>query len=435
LKGFPRNSEAFITNEIVLLETMGLQLHIFSAFRGDSAGTQSIVQQIKAPLQYLPEAGFTIDRSFFIWMCVNLPRFLPSHLRLFSKRPLPYLQAAWEAFRLSFRCRSGFMPWPKKVFYKDFLRAGFIALQVIESGRIGRLHAHFCHGSTTMTLFASRMAGVPFSFTAHAKDIYLPKLNPGDLLQIKMRRAQFVVTCTGANKQYLEEACSDGAPVHTIYHGVDTARFHPSQDGEPDPPVILSVGRFVEKKGFPFLVQACRILKDHGHQFQCRIVGEPDEQSGLVRQLIFRSALEDRIVIEPGVTQDELRALYQQATMFVLPCQIVDNGDRDGIPNVLAEAMASGLPVVSTDISGIPELVVHRDNGLLVSQRDVHALAKAMEELLADAQLRRRLGQAGRDTICRIFDSATTTKQLHSLFESPARGEATVQKESHAACC
>jgi len=306
---------------------------------------------------------------------------------------------------------------------------------VIVSGRIGHLHAHFCHGSTTMTMFASRMAGIPFSFTAHAKDIYLPKLNPGDLLQIKMRRAQFVATCTGANKQYLEEACSDAAPVYTVYHGVDTARFHPSPEGEPDVPVILSVGRFVEKKGFPFLVQACRILKDHGHQFQCRIVGEPDEQSGLVRQLIFQSALEDRIVIEPGVTQDELRALYRQATMFVLPCQIVGNGDRDGIPNVLAEAMATGLPVVSTDISGIPELVVHRDNGLLVAQRDVQALAKAMEELLADGQLRRRLGQAGRDTICRIFDSTTTTRQLHSLFESPARGEATVQKESHAACC
>jgi glycosyltransferase involved in cell wall biosynthesis len=435
LKGFPRNSEAFITNEIYLLEGMGLPLHIFSAFRGDGACAQSIVQQIKAPLLYLPEAGSTKDRAFIVWMCRNVLRFLPSHLRLFYSQPRRYLWTAWEAFRLSFRCRSGFMPWPKKVFYKDFLRAGSIALQVIESGTIGHLHAHFCHGSTTMAMFAGSMAGVPFSFTAHAKDIYLPKLNPGDLLQIKMRRAQFVVTCTGSNKQYLEEACPDGAPVYTVYHGVDTSRFHPSPDGEPAVPLILSVGRFVEKKGFPFLVQACRILKDHGHQFYCRIVGEPDEQTELVRQLIFRSALEDRIVIEPGVPQDELRALYRQATMFVLPCQIVGNGDRDGIPNVLAEAMATGLPVVSTDISGIPELVVHRDNGLLVPQRDVHALAKAMEELLADAPLRQRLGQAGRETICRIFDSTTTTRQLHSLFESLACGDATIQKESHATCC
>ena len=182
-------------------------------------------------------------------------------------------------------------------------------------------------------------------------------------------------------------------------------------------------------------MQACRILKDHGHRFQCRIVGEPDEESQLVQQLICELSLEDTVVIEPGVTQDELRTLYRQATMFVLPCQIVDNGDRDGIPNVLAEAMATGLPVVSTDISGIPELVIHRDNGLLVPQRDVYALAKAMEELLTDAQLRQRLGQAGRGTIGRIFDSATTTKQLLSLFEPQACSDAAIQKESHAACC
>lgn len=435
LKGFPRNSEAFITNEIYLLERMGLRLRLFSAFQGDGAATGSRVQAIASPLTYLPECDEAKDGGFIPWLLSNFMRYLPSHLHVLRIAPRRYLRTLFESLRLSVRCRSGAFRWPKKVFYKDFLRSGFIACQVNEDSNIRHLHAHFCHGSTTMAMFAGMLTGLPFSFTAHAKDIYLPKLNPGNLLQIKMRRAEFVVTCTGANKQYLEEACPDGAPVYTIYHGVDTSRFHPSPDGEPDLPVILSVGRFVEKKGFPFLVQACRILRDHGHQFQCRIVGEPDEQSGLVRQLIFQSALEDRIVIEPGVTQDELRALYRQATMFVLPCQIVDNGDRDGIPNVLAEAMATGLPVVSTDISGIPELVVHRNNGLLVPQRDVHALAKAMEELLTDAQLRQRLGQAGRDTIGRIFDSATTTKQLCSLFESQACVESTVQKESHATCC
>lgn len=435
LKGFPRNSEAFITNEIYLLERMGLRLRLFSAFQGDSAHTGSRVQAIASPLTYLPESGEAKDGGFIPWLFSNFPRYLPSHLHMLRIAPRRYLRTLFEALRLSFRCRSGAFLWPKKVFYKDFLRSGFIACRVNEVGDVRHLHAHFCHGSTTMAMFASMLTGLPFSFTAHAKDIYLPKLNPGDLLQIKMRRAQFVVTCTGANKQYLEEACPNGAPVHRIYHGVDTNRFHLSQDGEPDVPLILSIGRFVEKKGFPFLVQACRILKDHGHQFQCRILGEPDEQSQFVQQLIRELSLEDRVVIEPGVTQDELRALYRQATMFVLPCQIVGNGDRDGIPNVLAEAMATGLPVVSTDISGIPELVVHRDNGLLVSQRDVQALAKAMEELLTDVQLRRRLGQAGRDTICRIFDSATTTRQLCSLFTSSVYADATIQKESHAACC
>ena len=414
---------------------MGLKLRLFSAFQGDRTATGSRVQAIASPLTYLPECDEAKDGGFISWLLSNLSRYLPSHVQMLRIAPRRYLRTFFEALRLSFRCRSGAFLRPKKVFYKDFLRSGFIACRVTEAGDIRHLHAHFCHGSTTMAMFASMLTGLPFSFTAHAKDIYLPKLNPGDLLQIKMRLARFVVTCTGANKQYLEEACPDGAPVHTIYHGVDTARFYPSLNGEPDLPVILSVGRFVEKKGFPFLVRACRILKDQGHRFHCRIVGEADEQSEFVQQLIRELSLEDRVVIEPGVTQDELRALYRQATMFVLPCQIVNNGDRDGIPNVLAEAMATGLPVVSTDISGIPELVVHRDNGLLVSQRDVHALAKAMEELLGDVQLRKRLGQAGRDTIGRIFDSTATTRQLLSLFESRACGDAAVQKESHATCC
>ncbi|THI84084.1 MAG: glycosyltransferase family 4 protein [Nitrospira sp. CG24A] len=435
LKGFPRNSEAFITNEIYLLERMGLKLRLFSAFQGDSTRTGSRVQALSSQLTYLPECDEAKDGGFTPWLLSNLPRYLPSHLHVLQTAPRRYLRTLFEALRLSVHCRAGVFRWPKKVFYKDFLRSGFIACQVNEAGDIRHLHAHFCHGSTTMAMFAGMLTGLPFSFTAHAKDIYLSKLNPGNLLQIKMRRARFVATCTGSNKQYLEEACPDGAPVHRIYHGVDTDRFRPSPDGAPDRPVILSVGRFVEKKGFPFLVEACGILRDHGHQFHCRIVGEPDEQTDLVRHMIFRASLEDRITIEPGVTQDELQALYQEATLFVLPCQIVGNGDRDGIPNVLAEAMATGLPVVTTDISGIPELVTHRENGLLVSQRDAHALAKAMEELLADVHLRQRLGQAGRDTICRIFNSATTTRQLCSLFDSLACDHAIAQKESHAACC
>ena len=421
LKGFPRRSEAFITNEISLLEQMGLRLHLFSAFQGDKAGAGPHARPLMSPLTHLPEDNERTDSEFLPWLTANLPRYLSSHIQMIRTAPGRYLRAAFEAWRLSLRCRSGFFSWPKKVFCKDFLRAGFIAKSVVEAGDIRHLHAHFCHGSTTMALFASMLTGLPFSFTAHAKDIYLPKLNPGDLLQIKLRRAKFVVTCTRANHQYLEEACPEGAPVHTIYHGVDTARFTPVQRQTQAIPVILSVGRFVEKKGFPFLVEACRILKEHGLMFRCRIVGEPDEQTELVQNLISRYGLEETISIEPGVSQEELRSVYQTATVFVLPCHIVDNGDRDGIPNVLAEAMASGIPVISTTISGIPELVEHRRNGLLVAQRDPVGLAKAIEEMLRDPQLRDSLAEAGRETIGRIFDSSTTTKRLFDLFQAEVR--------------
>lgn len=435
LKGFPRRSEAFITNEILLLERMGLQLQLFSAFQGEPVFTDGRTKPLQSPLTYLPEDHERTDSGFPAWLLGNLPRYFPSHLRLIRTGPRRYLRTAWEAWTLSLRCRSTFFSWPKKVFYKDFLRAGAIASSVLDAGNIRHLHAHFCHGATTMAMFAGLLSDLPFSFTAHAKDIYLPKLNPGDLLHLKLSRAKFVVTCTGANHHHLQEVSSQGAPIHTIYHGVDTARFAPSVDRQVPPiPTILSVGRFVEKKGFPFLIEACRIIREHGLPFYCRIVGEPDEQTDLVQDLIRRYHLEQEVSIGPGVSQEELRAIYQGSTIFVLPCHIVDNGDRDGIPNVLAEAMASGVPVISTAVSGIPELIDDRCNGLLVAPRDPVALAKAIEELLVDADFRNSLAQAGRETICRIFDSRETTRKLFELFQAETAEATAHQQEAHAAC-
>ena len=434
LKGFPRRSEAFITNEVALLEQMGLRLHLFSAFQGEAHCTGPHGQPIRSPLTYLPEDSENTDSGFISWLIANAPRYFSSHARLIRTVPRRYLQTAWEAWTLSLSCRNRFFSWPKKVFYKDFLRAGAIAHSVLEAGDIRHLHAHFCHGATTMAMFAGMLTGYPFSFTAHAKDIYLPKLNPGNLLAIKLRRAKFVVTCTGANHRHLQDIPAQQAPIHTIYHGVDTTRFAPSLDrSAPTIPTILSVGRFVEKKGFPFLIEACRIIREHGIPFHCRIVGDPDEQSQLVQDLIHRYQLEQQVSISPGVSQEALRAIYQEATVFVLPCHVVDNGDRDGIPNVLAEAMASGVPVISTSVSGIPEIIEDRRNGLLVAPRNPVVLANAIEELLVDSGFRNVLAQAGRETMCQIFDSSQTTKQLFHLFQTKPVETVSLQQESHAA--
>jgi glycosyltransferase involved in cell wall biosynthesis len=181
---------------------------------------------------------------------------------------------------------------------------------------------------------------------------------------------------------------------------------------------ILSVGRFVEKKGFPYLIDACRILKNKGLEFKCRIIGQKDEQSELVANMIQEFGLEDTVTIEGGMTQTELKEVYESSAIFALPCFIVDSGDRDGIPNVLAEAMASGRAVVSTNISGIPEIVKHEVNGLLVPQKNAAALAKALEQLLQNPELRVELGQAARAKICEMFDSKTTTVFLKDLFNT-----------------
>ncbi len=233
-----------------------------------------------------------------------------------------------------------------------------------------------------------------------------------------MRRAKFVVTCTGANKSHLDAKRSPGsATVHAIYHGLDTTLFAPVAMAQLEPPQILSVGRFVEKKGFTHLVDACARLRDRGYKFECLIVGGADAYQKQVEQRIADLRLAPHVRLLNAVTQEELRDIYAQSAIFALPCQVLDSGDRDGIPNVLAEAMAMKMAVVSTSISGIPEIVDSGRNGLLTPPRDADAIAEALRRLLDSPALRQRLGEAARATIVEVFDSRSNTMALAELFE------------------
>ncbi len=409
LKGFARTSETFITNEIHLLEKLGLKLSIFSLIKLEGQKRHAVVDAIQAPVTYLPPLSSLTEESLPQWLKNNLAQFSATHLALFKTRPLAYLKTLLFALKLSLKHR-------EKQFIKEFLQAGFIAQKALASGRIRHLHAHFAHTSTTVTMFASQLSGLPFSFTAHAKDIYLSELNPGDLLNLKLRRAKFIATCTKANEQHLRAVEPHSAPIHTIYHGLDTEQFAPLEKAPSSKPIVLSVGRFVEKKGYQYLVEACRLLKEQGLEFECHIVGGGDAEP--TKTLIQQLQLTDTVIIHSAVTQEELRQIYKSAIVFTLACQIIASGDRDGIPNVLAEAMAMELPIVSTDISGIPELVDQRIDGLLVPQKNAAALAEAIAELLNDATLRQRLGKAAREKICRIFDAEVTVVELHQLLQS-----------------
>ena len=378
------------------------------------------MDRIKAPVTYLPEDPSAADADISAWFKANLPRFLNDHMHVLARRPLAYISTFLQMIHYSFKYRKGFFKKIKKVFFKDFLRAGYIACQVLRSGQFAHLHGHFCHGSTTITMFVSRLTGIPFSFTAHAKDIYLPKLNPKDLLKVKIRKAEFVATCTDANRVHLQKICPEAANIQTIYHGLDTSLFRPiDQPGHNHKiPLILAVGRCVAKKGFPYLVQACGILQEKGYTFKCQIIGETGEHTLLIKQLIRTLKLDTVISLCDYVTQEELRQIYENSTVFVLPCQIIDNGDRDGIPNVLVEAMAMGIPAVSTAISGIPELIENNVDGLLVPEKDAEALAGALEALLRDPFLRSELAKNAREKVCRLFDSKKTTTVLGNLLES-----------------
>ena len=186
-------------------------------------------------------------------------------------------------------------------------------------------------------------------------------------------------------------------------------------------PLILAVGRFVEKKGFDQLIAACAQLQRDGLRFACVIVGERGSAFDSLRAQIDSLGLTDTVRLRSAVTQDQLREIYRGAQVFALPCQIMEDGDRDGFPNVLAEAMAMGVPVVSTAISGIPEMIDDGVHGLLVEPRDPQALAAALRRVLTEPALHARLARAGRQRICERFDSRRTTLDLRDLFVAELR--------------
>ena len=424
MNGFPRLSETFIAHEIHQLERLGQALRLYSVKNEREAMVHPVVASIRAPLSYLPPASSLSGTTLARWLAGNLGAFWRAHAQVAARHPLRWAGALASALQLAWRHRSrdehGHTRL-RKVFVKEFLQAGAIAADVMRQGDVGHLHGHFCHGVATITWFASRMTGISYSFTAHAKDIYQADLNPGTLLERKMEGARFVATCTCANAQVLRARHPRPCEVHAIYHGLDTDWFAPPPRQVGTPPLILSVGRFVEKKGFDQLIEACARLRDAGMAFSCIIVGERGSAYESIRRQIEERSLGEQVCLSDPMTQDSLRAIYARAHVFALPCQVMEDGDRDGFPNVLAEAMAMGVPVVSTRISGIPELIDDGVHGLLVEPRDPAGLAESLQRVLLDAALHARLAQGGRQRMCERFDSRRTTVALRDLFAEQLR--------------
>lgn len=424
LKGFPRLSETFIASEIYRLEQSGIRLRLFVIKPAEGAAQQEIVDRINARPDYLPPTTSLSGTSLFRWLADNLRHFLPSLARVGVSHPFKMARAAAAAFAQAVRARRTFWSWPRKIYLKEFLQAGLIADRLSATPDVRHLHAHFCHGAATVTWLLSMMTGLPFSFTAHAKDIYCDSLNPARLLRRKMNAARFVVTCTDANREYLQKL--SGAAVHCIYHGLsaDFTRLLKEQTG-PLPRNghlrMISVGRLVAKKGFDLFVEACAILNRRGISFETVIVGEEGEHAQEIRRLIAALGLEQNVRLAGPMSQARLFEEYRRATIFCLPCRVLDNGDRDGIPNVLVEAMACGLPVVTTGISGIPEVVKDGINGLLVPTENPEALADALIRINQDQSLARGLSAKARTTVSQRFDGERFAVELARLFKEAVR--------------
>jgi glycosyltransferase involved in cell wall biosynthesis len=405
VKVYPKLSETFILEELLGLERLGLSLRLYALSPPTDTIAHPAVQAVRAPLVRVPHVAWTNAREFAI-----------RHAIVFCGAPLRHLRTLMHALR---RGRSG---------WQDFLRAGWLAVQLRRDG-VSHLHAHFISLPAGIAELVHALTALPFSISAHAKDIYL---SDAEDLRRKLHAATFTVTCTDANRAALAAIAPD-ARVHRMYHGVDQTLFRPRRRilplpaDEADAPLILSVGRLRPKKGLHHLVEACALLRDRGVRVRCEIVGYGDERARL-EALVERHALGDRVHFLGKLAREAVIERYAQATVYVQPSCIAADGDRDGIPNVLLEAMACGLPVVATRVSGIPELVDDGGNGLLVEPDDPAALAAAIAHLLARPHLCGDLGCRARDAVVSRFDNDRNLQLLCALLAPGATPVATLSE-------
>jgi glycosyltransferase involved in cell wall biosynthesis len=290
------------------------------------------------------------------------------------------------------------------------------------------IHATFASDAATVARLASQLAGIPYSFAARAKDIFHKSVREEDLRQ-KLRDAAGVITISDFHVDYLRRTFGTLADrVQRIYNGLDLHEY-PYSAPYARPPAIVAVGRLVEKKGFGDLVQACRLLADGGRRFRCRIIGAGTLMTEL-RAQIDHLGLAEQVELSGPLPQCQVMRHIQAAAVLAAPCIVGADGDRDGLPNVIQEALALGTPVVSTDVAGIPEVVRNGETGLIVPQRDPYALAEAIDRLLTDADLRVFLAGQARKLIEAEFDIHVTTARRRAIFGATAVGRVEVLRET-----
>jgi glycosyltransferase involved in cell wall biosynthesis len=402
LKGYPRISETFISNEILLLERLGFTMRLFPMRQPRENFSHASVKEIKARVDYLPTELFV---DFF--------RLLRPNIFLAAKKPKQFRDALRTA-------AEGISKGKELATLKHLLQAGYLTNAHLEKDTsIAQLHGHFAHSPTSVTMFASQLSGIPFSFTAHAKDIYT---SDKEKLRRKMTRAKFVVTCTRHNKEYLYALAGDSStpmstPIYCVYHGIDTTLFQQTEVSyAPQSPFkILTVARMTQKKGLATIYQALAGLHAQGLRFQHTLIGDGDDREKILA-LIAELGLQEHCQWLGTRTHEEVLLHFKASDLFVLGCEIAANGDRDGIPNVLVESLAMGVPALSSAVSAIPEILIDGKTGITVPPSQPEQLGKAMLRILTDEHLRRQLIAGGQELVKDTFDNRRWIEKLSEIF-------------------
>jgi glycosyltransferase involved in cell wall biosynthesis len=399
LKGYPRLSETFIAQELLGLERAGFDLVLLSMRHPTDKKRHPVHDEVKAPVGYLPE--YLHDEPWRVIKSWWRARHLPGYRQAFRT----FLQdLGWDFSRNRFR-RFG---------------QALVLSADLDPGVV-HLHAHFLHTPASVASYVSMITGLRWTCSAHAKDIWT---SADRELEQKLSRLEWIVTCTRVGFDKLKSLAHPPDKVHLSYHGLDLTRFgrfteqRNLLDGSnaAQPVKLLSVGRAVEKKGYDTLLEALALLPENLSWAFIHIGG--GELLGSLRGLAERLGLTSRIEWKGALAQDEVLVHYRSSDLFVLACRIASDGDRDGLPNVLVEASSQALACVSTDISGVPELLSDGKNGWVVPPEDPRALAKAIEAAILSPQLRGKFGRAAEERVRREFDHETSIVQLTRLFES-----------------
>ena len=398
LKGYPRLSETFIAQEIAALERRGLDILIVSLRQPTDARRHAVHDEVRAPILYLPE-----------------------YLLL---EPLRVLRSWWR-MRKSKSYGSAFSLWAKDLRrdptpnrIRRFGQALVLAAELPADVR--HLHAHFLHTPASVARYCAALRGLAWSGSAHAKDIWT---TPEWEKREKLASCEWLVTCTRANRDYLA-ALAPAGRVELVYHGIDLTKFPRraafAEKSAHDPVVILSVARLVEKKGTDVLLEALARISPSLRWKLVHAGGGPLKTR--MEALASRLGISSKVEWRGALTQAELLREYRNADLFALASRIARDGDRDGLPNVLAEAQSQGLACVATRVSAIPELVRDGETGVLVDENDPEALARALETLISNPARRRALGQAGQARVAEAFALEANIEPLARRFGLAASG-------------
>jgi len=371
LRAFPRLSETFLLHEILALRARGVAVRVFAFER-----VQDELMHPEAE-RLLPEVTFLDATEVEDWRGPAI---------------VPRKQRRWAA-------------------------AGTRVGRELRAWGATHVHAHFAGPAATAACFAAREAGITFSFTAHAKDIFVESLD-WNWLSWLGAQAHAVVTVCDYNRRFLRRRMPE-ARIVRLYNGVDLERWTPPASRPENGPVV-TVGRFVRKKGFDVLVEALAILRDRGTPVRAIMIGDGHEHEAV--QARARELRLGRLVRFPGaLTQPEVQRVLRRAAAVALPCIVDTDGNQDALPTVLLEGAACGLPAVATRVAGVPEIVRDGETGRVVAPSDPVALAEALADVMRSARRRARMGRAARARAERLFDQRRASRTLARLFAESCR--------------